>query len=73
VVTQIGEHCVGNIYTEHELSRSTPQISWKEVGAYITKNGGSYSFAPATAKKMYVKLYCNGAAPVATGRTSFSL
>jgi hypothetical protein len=40
-----------------ELNRAG--IPWKEVAAYIKRNGGSYHFGAATVKKQYVKLYCN--------------
>lgn len=35
---------------------TSPKISWKQVGEYIWKNGGSYHFGNATCKKKWAQI-----------------
>ncbi|PGG99440.1 hypothetical protein AJ79_08514 [Helicocarpus griseus UAMH5409] len=34
----------------------SPKVSWKQVGEYISKNGGSYHFGNATCKKKWAQI-----------------
>lgn len=38
----------------------SPKVSWKKIGEYIWKNGGTYHFGNATCKKKWVEIQAAG-------------
>ncbi|KAK2810182.1 hypothetical protein FQN50_003152 [Emmonsiellopsis sp. PD_5] len=50
------DEVIGNTNNNTHVHDKSPKISWKQVGEYIWKNGGSYHFGNATCKKKWAQI-----------------